>query len=93
MISHNIKNTVCNVTESIVLGKCDERDLHFYWDAKKLWLRILLQDGGIETIIIYVNKRINRPLLFKVPLSFQNFNNFSNRKLGRKENFDIPRDS
>ena len=60
MISHNIKNTVCNVTESIVLAKCDGRDLYFLLERAKNsgFVDILLQcDGRIETMVIYVNKK------------------------------------
>lgn len=59
MISHNIKNTVCNVTESIVLAKCDGRDLYFLLERAKNsdFVDTLLQDGRIETMIIYVNKK------------------------------------
>lgn len=59
MISHNIKNTVCNVTESIVLAKCDGRGLYFLLERAKNsgFVDTLLQDGRIETMIIYVNKK------------------------------------
>lgn len=59
MISHNIKNTVCNVIESIVLAKCDGRDLYFLLERAKNsdFVDTLLQDGRIETMIIYVNKK------------------------------------
>lgn len=36
MISHNIKNTVCNVTESIVLAKCDGKDLYFLLEMLRI---------------------------------------------------------
>lgn len=51
--------TLCNVTESyLYLDKCDGRDVHFYLRELRILAcaRILLRDGRIEMIVIYVNK-------------------------------------